>query len=917
MADFTIRWRNDEKRFEYPLIRAELSERGDEADLPFDIDPIEYDPTGIIELIPDEASTPTLAIFRAELKSELLKDKDFYRKVSQPVRVTITAHPAANVAQTASLVLADSGTVSRSCTVSVEPPPAQIHWRMKDLDSAAPINLALDDQVIEVEGDGQHTIELEVWLERYLPKEGRVGPDDTVHFSHLTGDTMRPRIFGPHPDSVPSVVARAGSGNRRTKSLWKSNAWLPDTRHAERVPMIGSIVVKAWEGDDIIDRPGANMIRLREGATPISEHSVPLRLIPIRISGTRLLPTDPIPADGLPHEVTLRFTRARTGRLLSNAQVSWELRNGDDYPGGLVDPADKWLTVDDGGHVKITYAPPALTYRPGGCYEQPLRLFSGSGEHRDEASPDVALYVSPEVRARLLGDKEGLEFKLPYELTIPADAAPEEVVIHHGFKSLDGQIPDNHDVFDAHPNITVVGDGREFPILNETRTDASGTVRWTLPELRDGLAALPMGPRRRVVLEPYIQEKPGDFDMDSSRVAKTFRSYLGDPKIASTIDRLLYSALKTEIRDQPRAMARQLAEKPRDQFEKARHGTDLVLTASRGTVIADGIHAKLFDQGLDMGVKFAVDLADYLIRAYRLGDELLTWLGSTRLVKGLAFAGGWLISSLRQLLPMLTARMPSIAALVERVIGAASGGASGLLASLANLVRQSLAMMATLVDNLFLQMEALAIQSLHPGKHLSEGAYYTAKKFTERAMKELSKALAQFYAGKGPLHDIIDRLTLGHTTKGDAYRDSKDWIRSNFPTGMSGAAAEAMGATTGKVSAFQFPYSTAAIPNYNTAMNALDSRNATFGGSMAAVDSMVSNFSTLCDVLAAVAVICTVVSLGTAAPISFAALSALGALKLQINVSVHLLEAFTLLAFAYYAIGAYRELTVELTKEVP
>ena len=915
MADFVIGWRNDEQRFDTPTIRAELTDRRSGLDLPLEIESIEYEPDGIIELIPDEETTPEVAVFRAELTTAVLGDPAFYRKVAQPVRVTITAHPVAE--QTAAAVFADSGRISSNCTVAIEAPPAQLHWKVRDLESDAPVNLAIEDQVLEIEADGQHSIELDVWLVRYQPQLRSVARDDTVHFTHKTGATYRPRIFAPHDDSLPWVVARAGSGNRRDKSLWKSNAWLPDPRHPELVPLAGSILVKAWESGDILDRPAADLIRLREGATAIVEVPVPVRLVPVRVSGIRLLPSDPIPADGTSTEVTIRFTRTRTGRLLAGARVSWELRDGRELPGGTVEPSGMWLAVEHGGHAKLQYTPPPITYEPHGDYAQPLRLFSGEGEHRDESATAPILYVSPRIRARLLGAKPGLDFEPPYELDVPAGRSPEEFVVHHGFASLDPSIGVQHDVFDASPAITVVTDQTEVALTLDDRTDAAGTFVWKLPELLDGLAALPPGPRRRMSLEPFQQESAGDLDDESYRLVRTYRAYLADPQVALTLARVLDPSFLTAVKGHPLVLARHLCAQPREELDKVRYGTDLVLAATRGTVITDGIHANLFDRALDMGVKFALDLAECLIRVFRLGEQLLQWLAATPPGRMLTALAGSIVGQLKSMLPMLTRRVPSLAGLVDSVIRSEALAGSAFVRQLSLLVQQSLDMLAAQVNTMLLHAESIAMTLLHAGGTLGEGAKYAARKTAETGMKALTKMLAQFFAGKGPLHDIVDRLTLGQTTKGDAYRDAKNWIRTNVPYGLAADAAVAMGTTTSNVDAFAYAYPPSTITQYFSAMHELEKGDSSVGDALAAADWSTSAFSTVCDVLAAIAVACTVLTWGAAAPISFASLSALSVLKLQMNVSVHLIEALALAGFAYYAIGAYRELTVGLTQRIP
>lgn len=910
MADFEIRWLEEEQRFKPATISAELVQRGAHVDLPLKIGTITFDPVDVIQLTPDDATTPTLAVFRAELTDAVMADDKFYDRIKNPIRVEITATPVAE--QTASVIFDAPVGVKRSCTVSIEVPPARIQWRARDLESDAPVNLVeLLSPVIEVEADGEHTVDLEVWVERYMPAQRTFGRDDSVHFSHMTGDMFRARIFGPHADSLPWIVAKPGSGNRRDHSMWRSYAWLPDARHPEIVPFDGHIRVRAWGADDIEDRPGANMIRPRAGATPIVEQLVPIRLVPIKVAATKQLPTDPIPTDNLGHEVTLRFTRARTGRLLRNGDVSWELRDSPRCPGGTIDPKSKLLTVDDGGRVKFTYTPPALVYEPGGIYDQDLRIFSGSGEHRDEADKPVVLHVSPEVRVQLEGKKERLDFDPPYELTIQAGLAPEEVVGHHGFVSLDAEIPDKSDVYDATPLVQVETSGGLAEVVLDVRTDKSGTFQWRLPELAAGLTELPMGPRRQMVLEPFAQESAGDLDAAMGTLVSAYRAYVRDPTTTATLARLLQSTLVTSLGDQPKVMARQLAEELESDGEKAVLGTDLVQAAIRGTVIIDGIHAKLFDQGIDLIVKFAVDLVEYAIRVKKLGETIVTYLLSTGPMRWAGSAISGMLSGLASLRPIIARTFPELAQSVENVFAAAAPqGTGGFSTALARLVTQTEEMLESLVSSALGKVEELALGVLTaiPAPAAGEAAAYAAKKSAETVIKELNKALLQLVSAKGG-------------TKSPSIISFKDTLRSSLPLGIESAANDGVGTTTGAVGLFHFPFVPGADQQHLSMMNGLRNSNVSFDGAIAGLDEFVSKFSLLCNILAVVAVIAALVSAvmswGATAPISFAGLSALSVFKLKFQAIVHVGEGFAILAFLFYAIGLYRETTVRLTTEGP
>ena len=149
----------------------------------------------------------------------------------------------------------------------------------------------------------------------------------------------------------------------------------------------------------------------------------------------------------------------------------------------------------------------------------------------------------------------------------------------------------------------------------------------------------------------------------------------------------------------------------------------------------------------------------------------------------------------------------------------------------------------------------------------------------------------------------------------------KNFLRTNLPLGVEGAANDGIGTTNGAVGLFRYPFVGGADELYLATMHGLKDTNVQFGGAMSGLDEFVSKFGQLCDIIAVIAVIAaigaTIASGGAAAPISFAGLSALSIFKLKFQAIVHLGEGLALLAFLYYAVGLYRETTIGLTAEGP
>jgi hypothetical protein len=894
LGDFTIEWLDAERRFKPATVRAKLLMRGKDVDVEFVVDEVKVEPEDIIEVRQDLLNFDgKVAEFTAELTEKVRKSPDFYKLVATPVEVTILVKPAL---QTMAAITTAPESIKQTCRVGVSVPPPRIVWE----DGAGG---GVRNPTFELEADGEDTMELHVRYERWDPAKGEIASDITAaEFSHMTDRQFHPAVFGPHPDSKPWE----DSSNGRMCSLWKSNMVLPNARRRETLPWEGNIRVKAWKRGDIIGRPGPNRITLRPGAKPLAMAFVPVRLGPTKIKAEKLQPRDPIPADGLGHEVVLRFTNLRTGRPLKDAEVSWELATGEKYPGGTIDPGSAKLTEADGGHVRISYAPPALTYEPGGNYRQELRIFAGSGEHRREADP-VILYVSPEVRAELLGEKCGIDFEPPYVLTIPPERAPEEVVGHHGLQPLDEDAPDSLHVFDATPTVTVLTNDGPREISLETSTDEldastneQGLFTWRLPELAPGLANVTAGPRRRLELEPFKQESVGDFDENCRGLLGIYRGDLQTAKARETLNRLLLDTQLSALRRQPQVMAKQLAAKPETDCEKCKQGTRLVLASVKGTVIIDAVHAKLFDQALDLVVKFAWDALDVLIKVKKVGDKIVEALTtvSGKAADLLVRLFGSMQGRIRSLADTARRLFPEIAQELDEL--ASSVGPLAIRDNIVKLLQTAQNKILSALISLVRMVEENAVNLALRLSTLDEAIGYGIGKGSEKIIKEASKA--------------VQKVLSSSANSFATYADMKAWLRSELPLGMQERSRLVVGTTATNVAAFSYPMVADAPTNYVMEMEQLAREQVTLDNQISGVDAIMSTINLGCDLLALAAVLAGILTLGAGTIISIGALSTISLVKIAANGVVHAYQGFQLFGMAGDVMDKYGSKTLALTR---
>lgn len=894
-GDFDVKWVGGvDGRFEEVVIRAELWRKGQDLDLDMEVVELTVEPQGIVDVWVDESrTTPDTAYLRADLSRDILDDEDFFEKVKEPVRVRMVARPVASA--TASLILAESPDVERRFTVGVQVPEARIHWRDIEHPELG------DDPILEVEADGDDDLQLEVWLERYVPAKRAVVRDETVHFSHKTGPMFRPRIFGAHPESLPWEVAQPGSNNRRDRSRWKSNAALPDSRHTEQVPLHGHIRVRAWGPKDITGRR-PNEIAVPHSEGHLAEHNVPVHLVPVKVGVRKIEPKEPVPADDAPSAVELELYRIRTGEPLKRGEVSWKLREGARYPGGSFDVETKTLVPEDNGRVRFSYTVPRLLYEPGKAWDQDVDVHLGAGEKKQKLD-GVVLFVSPELRATLSAEKSGLTFDPPTQVIVAAHRTPCELVGHCGFASKSPLLPDRVDVNDAKPILKVTCESGEVDVALDVRTASDGTFTWHLPELAPGLEGLPDS-RRKVKLEPFTEGAVADLDERGRELTKQLVAYIGSGQSGVVLGRLLGSAEQDAVNRQPMVMARHLSENVETVWPKAHHGTRIVEHDLRGAVLVDAVHAALFEQALDLIVKFLFDAIEALVEFSKAGERLLAYIANSRIGSRLGslairFAN-WTASKLQSLLPRLGRAFPSLAGTIDRFLMALGEGHLDS-AALRGLVAEVQAKIAHTVISL---VDAVRRRALDVVFHEALPPL-VREAFGTGGAKSLEKVLdvAVKYAQK--------KLSEAGTTDLD-YQQMKRELRAELSS-VDDTVREVTRSTAAAVGQFGFPDDPGSLVRYLHKLSQEENSNVDLAHAITGVDDLVSTIDDLVDVLTVIAVVGTVLSGFSAAPITLPFIAALGVPKIIGKLVIHFFQGIILLIYASALEELYRKETMRLT----
>jgi hypothetical protein len=603
-----IAWNEADKLFEPIVITAELVQRGKDIDIPMEVGPIELDPAGMIELTPHESSTPEQAMWRAKVTKELLGDEDFYEKVKEPVTVTITVSPIES--DTLSLVLAGPVSISQTCTVRIEPPKPTLHWRGPPYER--------DDAPIEVDADAEHEIELHTWVQRYQPATKDVGPDTKgVEFTHKTEPGFDPRMFGPHPDDLPWIVAPANGPNNREFSKWKAMAALPHPDHPGRVPPVHfKLSTKAWQRGSITERI-KNEVRWKKD--PLLEVDIPFVLVPVRLVAELIRPEKPFAADDMTYDATLKISRERDRKPLKKGVISWEIK-ADTSLGGKVTPDQAKLTEAAAGEVTFEYTPPILTYKPNGRYHEDLVVYLGAGPDRREIGV-VPLLLRPAIKAQISLTKRGLTLQEGGAGVV--DLTPEYSASEfHGSPTL--EVRNSNPELEAkepicHADMEITCEGT--PVHGEIKTDEKGAFVWKLPELDEVFVKLP-------------DERVHDLiDNELPRVRLDDKSEeviaLYDDKLVGYAPLSILSApLVHDLRSYRMAYGANIARRPPLDYPSVVSATDLLRVATASASSWQPMYYNNYQRAItDLG-NFALDLASTLVTVFEVGEKSAKALAS-------------------------------------------------------------------------------------------------------------------------------------------------------------------------------------------------------------------------------------------------------------------------------------------------
>ena len=630
-ADFVIEWVAENRKFSRPQIGAELMKKGHDAPIPLRLEPPTTDPPGVIEVVHvPELSSETVAVLRAELTKDVLRAKDFYDRVERPVKVEITAVPVDDA-------LADAiGPEVRSCTVGVEVPKPVLHWRGPPFER--------DDAPIEVDADGEHEFELRTWVDQYRPVEGDIGYDPTlVEFSHKTAEGFDPRMFGPHPDDRPWVVAPAGGSNNREFSRWISKLALPHPDVKGVVPPVRTVIhVQVWPKGAITKRVKDEVVH-RRGALLDDQIEVVLR--PVALVPELVRPVGPFDADGKEVGAALRISRQRDGKPLKRGVISWEVK-GEGSRGTTVRPDQVELLEADGGETTLWVTPPELTYQPFERYRDDLIVYAGAGADRRQIGI-VPLLLRPAIKASISADKKGFdrEERGAIELKAISSACVIKGTVSYEATNVDPHETKTFPV--CHAAVQIVCDDGKSSV--DLKTDEEGQFVWELPELEEVFKKIPeereyelTADRERPVLS-LSERREGPGQPSAEDVLAMY-----DDKVRAYAPlELLSTPLQNDLKRYGLTFCGQLCKEPEASYDKIVSASELLRVGAAGASTWRSINDKLWARGGTDVANFLSEGLATLISAGNIGPLLATGLQKS-------------VSALR--------RIPSIIPLLEEIV---------------------------------------------------------------------------------------------------------------------------------------------------------------------------------------------------------------------------------------------------------
>jgi hypothetical protein len=599
-------------------IKVTLTFKGRDAQEAIAVESIESDPPKILKFTVDaEQSTDEIAVYKVELGEELLASNvKFYEHVVQPIEFTVRAKPAKGSPR------AGSGeSITIRGTVRVDLPPSEVKWW--DMRTTPPTP---NPDPIDVLADGKDAFRLRVTYETWLPcapaggattwsqpywdSSSKRGYDpEIVEFSHMTGPHFPPEIFGPRADDLPRDVAQPGSGNNRELSWWDSHCSLPSDAHPSvDLPLTDHVRVRVWAMDRITGRR-RNAIDLTGSGAQLFEQMVNVRLRPPPIRTEVLRPKIPIPADGQPHEIELRFTDTKTGQVLKAGELSWELDTSADAPGGTIEPASVQLREEDNGCTVLRWTPPALDYKPGANYRQPIKVYRGTGAKRLPEQP-VEVWCNPALHLVVDGIRCGFEWEpLPsgagrsYRKDVVAGESPAVVSVHLGAKFVEpfaAKSVEEH-VFEAQPDLAVESQGARVALTVDVRTDSGGRAQVELPEIARGWATRTDGGDTKPLstLAAFSEEPPSHPSEEAVRALGAAKGVYERDRGGVLFPQILDDGTKSAISDTGVFQTRHLAAWPAGDCQKAIHGTTLVKTALTGAITIEAIQRKIVEDGAE------------------------------------------------------------------------------------------------------------------------------------------------------------------------------------------------------------------------------------------------------------------------------------------------------------------------------
>lgn len=346
----------------------------------------------------------TYYVIIAEVAPELLRRKDFFELIKQPVRTEVEFIPSPHKGKGER---DGPGAIKGELLIRIAE-STFIEWSVEEK------KLVSRSGEIVLPADGKSSFTLLAAVRRLHPTTGKaVESTDEYLFKYSVVLPEKLKTIKPLEHQIMASLNSTEQSALSEKTLWKSREILNAALPVKDI----YIEIRAY-------RKGTQQDFSKDSLYSRTLISVVLEEPPVKILMTGT--SDPIPADSS-HPVTFTFQAVREANAapVTGKFLAWKIDSGKVGMGGFFDIEEGITDIE--GRIHCTYTPPDLFYVPGISTEAVCNVYES--RERKKTLLTEHLHFTPGMRIIMTAEKKGLDFGIS-----EIERTPEKVEIPTSFK---------------------------------------------------------------------------------------------------------------------------------------------------------------------------------------------------------------------------------------------------------------------------------------------------------------------------------------------------------------------------------------------------------------------------------------------------------------------------------------------------